>query len=205
MARAFAPLASAPARVPGRLAPRVTAAFGVAWMSAKAVNFGIVYGISDYGLGRDIGVSRKEAGLYIDSYFARYPGVKRYIDRMVAEARQQGYVTTMFGRRRYLPEINSPNFNQRSFAERTAMNTPIQGTAADIMKKAMVDVYLRLKEAGLESRILLQVHDELLLEVREEEKSQVAALVKQAMVGAVNISVVLTTDVKTGKNWAEAK
>ena len=172
---------------------------------AKAVNFGIVYGISDYGLSRDIGVNRKEAGLFIDSYFARYPGVKNYIDRMIDDARKYGYVVTMFGRRRYLPEIHSSNFNQRSFAERTAMNTPIQGTAADIIKKAMVDVYRQLATAGLKSRILLQVHDELVLEIVAKEAVQVAAIVKAAMEDAVVLSVTLTTDVKTGENWAQAK
>ncbi len=172
---------------------------------AKAVNFGIVYGISDYGLSRDIGVNRKEAGLYIGNYFARYPGVKHYIDQMVSDARDNGYVTTLFGRRRYLPEIHSSNFNLRSFAERTAMNTPIQGTAADIIKKAMVEVHRRLKAAGLKSRILLQVHDELVLEVVAEEAPEVAAIVKIAMEGAVSLTVPLITDVKTGKNWAEAK
>jgi DNA polymerase I len=172
---------------------------------AKAVNFGIVYGISDYGLSRDIGVNRKEAGLYIGNYFARYPGVKNYIDQMVADARDKGYVTTLFGRRRYLPEIHSSNFNLRSFAERTAMNTPIQGTAADIIKKAMVEVYRRLKEVGLKSRILLQVHDELVLEVVEEEAAQVAAIVKTAMEGAVGLDIPLSTEVKTGINWAKAK
>lgn len=172
---------------------------------AKAVNFGIVYGISDYGLSRDIGVNRKEAGLYIENYFARYPGVKNYIDQMVADARECGYVTTLFGRRRYLPEIHSSNFNLRSFAERTAMNTPIQGTAADIIKKAMVEVYRRLKAAELKSRILLQVHDELVLEVVAEEQGEVAAIVKSAMEGAVSLAIPLSTDVKTGKNWAEAK
>jgi DNA polymerase-1 len=172
---------------------------------AKAVNFGIVYGISDYGLSRDIGVNRKEAGLYIDSYFARYPGVKRYIDRMVGDARALGYVTTMFGRRRYLPEIHSSNFNQRSFAERTAMNTPIQGTAADVIKKAMIEVYRRLQAAKLNSRMLLQVHDELVLEVQKDEAPLVAEIVKNAMEQVVTLDVLLTTDVKTGHNWANAK
>jgi DNA polymerase-1 len=172
---------------------------------AKAVNFGIVYGISDYGLSRDIGVSRKEAGMYIDSYFDRYPGVKKFIDNMIADARGKGYVTTMFGRRRYLPEIHSTNFNQRAFAERTAMNTPIQGTAADIIKKAMVEVHRRMAAAGLKSRVLLQVHDELVLEVAADEVKQVSVLVREAMEGAVTLSVPLVTDVKTGKNWAEAK
>ena len=172
---------------------------------AKAVNFGIVYGISDYGLSQGLGVSRKEAGEYIDNYFARYPGVKRYIDAMIAGAHEKGYVTTMFGRRRYLPEINSTNFNQRSFAERTAMNTPIQGTAADVIKKAMVEVYRRLKDAGLKSRVLLQVHDELVLEVTAAERDRAAAIVREAMEGAVSLSVPLTTDIKYGENWAEAK
>lgn len=172
---------------------------------AKAVNFGIVYGISDYGLSRDIGVSRKEAGQYIESYFARYHGVKEFIDSIVRFARQNGYVTTMFDRRRYLPEINSSNFNQRSFAERTAMNTPIQGTAADIIKKAMIDVERELRKANFTSRILLQVHDELLLEVVEQEVEPVSRLVKQAMEQAVTLLVPMTVEVKTGKTWAAAK
>ncbi|TWH49376.1 DNA polymerase I [Sporomusa sp. KB1] len=172
---------------------------------AKAVNFGIVYGISDYGLSRDIGVSRKEAAHYIASYFAKYQGVKRYIDESVASAHRDGYVTTLFGRRRQLPDINSRNFNQRSFAERTAMNTPIQGAAADIIKIAMNKVYAALKTKGLKSRLLLQVHDELLLEVTAEELNQVTSLVKQAMEQAVELTVPLVADVKAGPNWAKAK
>jgi DNA polymerase-1 len=172
---------------------------------AKAVNFGIVYGISDYGLARDIGVSRKEAGLYIESYFAKYQGVKRYIDEVVASAHREGYVTTLFGRRRHLPDINSSNFNQRSFAERTAMNTPIQGAAADIIKIAMNRVYDALTTNGLRSRLLLQVHDELVLEVTADELAIVATLVKQAMEQAVELNVPLLAEVKTGSNWAKAK
>lgn len=172
---------------------------------AKAVNFGIVYGISDYGLSRNIGVTRKEAGKYIDKYFTRYPGVKEFMNRVVTEAHQLGYVTTLFGRRRYLPDIRSSNFNQRSFAERTAMNTPIQGTAADVIKKAMIEVYRALSQKNLRSRILLQVHDELVLEVAQEEVDQVAAIVKEAMEQAVQLAVPLTVDVKWGKSWAEAK
>ncbi len=172
---------------------------------AKAVNFGIVYGISDYGLSRDIGVSRKEAGHYIDSYFAKYQGVKKYTADIVASAHRDGYVTTLFGRRRHLPDINSSNFNQRSFAERTAMNTPIQGAAADIIKIAMNSVYAELKKQGLKSRLLLQVHDELVLEVTVEELEQVTALVKQAMEQAVELDVPLLAEVKIGSNWAEAK
>ena len=172
---------------------------------AKAVNFGIVYGISDFGLSRDIGVSRKEAELYITSYFARYPGVKQFMEKSVADARKQGFVTTLFGRRRYLPDIHASNFNLRSFAERTAMNTPIQGTAADIIKKAMVEVYDRLLQGGYKSRILLQVHDELLLEVVNSEANAVSQIVREAMEGAVTLSVPLVTDVKMGKSWAAAK
>ncbi|MBC8016691.1 MAG: DNA polymerase I [Sporomusaceae bacterium] len=172
---------------------------------AKAVNFGIVYGISDYGLSRDIGVSRKEAGQYITNYFIKYHGVKAFIDRVVKEAHRQGYVTTLFGRRRYLPDINSSNFNKRSFAERTAMNTPIQGTAADIIKKAMIDVHNALQSEKLQSRILLQVHDELIIEVPEHEVKQVSAIVKQAMQQSVKLQVPLVVDVKIGKNWAKAK
>lgn len=172
---------------------------------AKAVNFGIVYGISDYGLSRDTGVSRKEASKYIENYFTKYYGVKSFMDRMVSEAHQKGYVTTLLGRRRYLPDINSKNFNLRSFAERTAMNTPIQGTAADIIKKAMVDVYHALSRAKLQSRILLQVHDELVLEVLANEVEQVGKIVKDAMEQSVILKVPLVVDVNIGKNWAKAK
>jgi len=172
---------------------------------AKAVNFGIVYGISDYGLSQDIGVSRTEAGQYINNYFIKYHGVKEFIDRVVKDAHHLGYVTTLFGRRRYLPNINSSNFNLRSFAERTAMNTPIQGTAADIIKKAMIDVHNALQNEKLQSRILLQVHDELILEVPEGEVEQVAKIVKQAMEFSTKLQVPLVVDVKIGKNWATAK
>lgn len=172
---------------------------------AKAVNFGIVYGISDYGLSRDIGVTRKEAGQYIDSYFERYKGVKKFMDVVIANARSTGYVTTLFGRRRFLPDINSSNFNLRSFAERTAMNTPIQGTAADVIKKAMIDVSEALRENQLSSRLLLQVHDELVLEVKAEEAKMVGDIVKEAMESAVLLSVPLIADIKSGPNWAKAK
>ena len=172
---------------------------------AKAVNFGIIYGISDYGLARNTGVSRKEAAQYIELYFSRYRGVKEYMERMVAEARQLGYVTTLFGRRRYLPDIHNSNFSQRSFAERTAMNTPVQGSAADIIKKAMIDVSQALAGHHLKSRVLLQVHDELVLEVAEKEEALTASLVRGAMENAVALNVQLTVDIKTGKNWAETK
>lgn len=172
---------------------------------AKAVNFGIVYGISDFGLANQLQVSRKEAAGYIDSYFGRYTGVKKYMEDIVAKAREQGYVSTLMGRRRYLPDIRHSNFNLRSFAERTAINTPIQGTAADIMKKAMIIVQQELLAAGCKSRILLQVHDELVLEVTEAEKEQVAELVQQAMESAVSLDIPLLAEVNFGKNWAETK
>lgn len=172
---------------------------------AKAVNFGIVYGISDFGLAAQLDVSRKEAQGYIESYFARYTGVKSYMTDIVEKARVQGYVATLMGRRRYLPDIKHSNFNLRSFAERTAINTPIQGTAADIMKLAMLKVDAALKKAGLKSRILLQVHDELVLEVPEEEKDQAADIVKNAMENAYQMEIPLEAEVSFGKNWAEAK
>jgi DNA polymerase-1 len=171
---------------------------------AKAVNFGIVYGISDFGLAKQIGSSRKEAAQFIESYFARYQGVKKYMEQSVELARTQGYVTTLLGRRRYLPDIRSSNFNRRNFAERTAMNTPIQGTAADIMKLAMLKVDAALKAAGVKSRVLLQVHDELILEVTAAEKEQVGALVQKAMMEAFKLDVPLLAAVTFGRNWAEA-
>ena len=172
---------------------------------AKAVNFGIVYGISDFGLARNLHISRKEAGDYISRYFERYPGVRAFMDKVVAEAHETGYVTTMFGRRRELPAIKSRNFNQRMLAERMAMNTPIQGTAADVIKLAMIAAFRKLKEAGLKSRILLQVHDELVLEVKESELETVQAILHEAMEHVVSLSVPLSIDVHWGRNWAEAK
>lgn len=172
---------------------------------AKAVNFGIVYGISDYGLGKQLGISRNEAATYIESYFNRYTGVKEYMEGIVAKARKDGYVATLFGRRRYLPDIRHSNFNLRSFAERTAINTPIQGTAADVIKLAMIKVQAALAKEQVRSRILLQVHDELVLEVCEKEKEQVAKMVKEIMENTVRLSVPLLADVACGKNWAETK
>ena len=172
---------------------------------AKAVNFGIVYGISDYGLSQDLDISRAEAKSYIESYFAKCKGVKAFIDKVVADAHTKGYVETTFGRRRQLTAINSSNFNQRSLAERMAMNTPIQGTAADIIKVAMIRADRMLAEAGLKSRILLQVHDELVLEAVEAELPKVEEILKEAMEKAVKLSVPLTIDINVGKTWAEAK
>ena len=172
---------------------------------AKAVNFGIVYGISDFGLARNLHISRKEAGDYISRYFERYPGVRAFMDKVVAEAHETGYVTTMFGRRRELPAIKSRNFNQRMLAERMAMNTPIQGTAADVIKLAMIAAYHRLKDADIKSRILLQVHDELVLEVVESELDVVQAILRESMEHVVELSVPLSIDIHWGRNWAEAK
>ena len=172
---------------------------------AKAVNFGIVYGISDFGLAKQLGCSRKEAGEFIQNYLTRYKGVKDYMDRMVELARSQGFVATLLGRRRYLPDIRNRNFNLRSFAERTAINTPIQGTAADIMKLAMLRVEDALQKSGLSSRVLLQVHDELVLEVKEAEREATAALVQSEMQNAFALDVPLLAEVNYGKDWADAK
>lgn len=168
---------------------------------AKAVNFGIVYGISDFGLAKDIKVSRQEAKDYIASYFARYPGVKSYLDNIIADAHEKGYVTTILNRRRYLPDIHSKNYTIRSFGERTAMNTPIQGSAADIIKMAMLKVNQTLKSSGLLTKMLLQVHDELIFEVPLAELDLVKDLVIQCMEKAVELKVPLIVDVKTGQNW----
>ena len=172
---------------------------------AKAVNFGIVYGISDYGLSKDLHISRQEAADYIASYFAKCSGVKRFIDGVVEKAHSDGFVTTIFGRRRDLPAIKSSNYNQRTLAERMAMNTPIQGSAADIIKLAMIKTHRKLQEGGFKSRILLQVHDELVLEIMQNEKERVAELVRDAMENVVQLSVPLSVDIHTGENWAAAK
>lgn len=172
---------------------------------AKAINFGIIYGISDFGLSRDLGITRAEAKNYIDLYFSRYPRVKEYMDNMVKEAHETGKVRTMFGRLRELPDINSRNFNRRSFAERTAMNTPIQGTAADIIKLAMNKVESLLEEKGFTSRLLLQVHDELVLEVINDELEAVKALLKETMECVVDLQVPLIVDVHDAENWALVK
>lgn len=172
---------------------------------AKAVNFGIVYGISDYGLSQNLGITRKAAQQYIDTYFEKYPGVKEYMERIVREAKDQGFVETLYHRRRYLPDINSRNYNIRSFAERTAINTPIQGSAADILKIAMIELDKRLKEEKLEATMLLQVHDELVFEVPEKELETLDHLVSEVMEHAVSLHVPLITDSSWGKTWYEAK
>jgi DNA polymerase-1 len=172
---------------------------------AKAVNFGIIYGISDFGLARNISISRKQAKEYIESYFSRYSTIHQYMDGLIAQAHETGMARTMFGRLRKLPEINSKNFTRRSFAERTAMNTPIQGSAADIIKLAMNAVQKELETRGMNSHLLVQVHDELVLEVPEAEKEEVATLLKDTMEHIVTLSVPLTVDIHYGKNWEEAK
>lgn len=173
--------------------------------NAKAVNFGIVYGISSFGLSQDLSISRKEAAEYIEQYFATYPGVKNFLDRTVAEAKEKGYVTTMFGRRRPVPELGSSNFMQRSFGERVAMNSPIQGTAADVIKIAMVKVYMRLKKESLKSKLILQVHDELLIETVKEEAEQVKRILEEEMAHAAELSVKLEIDLHEGNDWYDAK
>ena len=172
---------------------------------AKAINFGIIYGISDFGLSRDLGITRADAKEYIELYFSRYPQIKAYMDRMVQEAHENGSVCTMFGRVRPLPDINNRNFSRRSFAERTAMNTPIQGTAADIIKLAMNQVEQALEEQNLQSRILLQVHDELVLEVVKDEQERVETLLRQCMEQVVSLRVPLQVDVHSATNWADVK
>ncbi|MCH1627293.1 DNA polymerase I [Fredinandcohnia quinoae] len=172
---------------------------------AKAVNFGIVYGISDFGLSQNLGITRKEAGLFIERYFRSFPGVKNYMDDIVQEAKQKGYVTTLLQRRRYLPEITARNFNVRSFAERTAMNTPIQGSAADIIKKAMIDMADRLEKENLQTRLLLQVHDELIFEAPEEEIDILKVIVPDVMENAISLKVPLKVDYAYGRTWYDAK
>jgi len=169
--------------------------------AAKAVNFGIVYGISSYGLARDTGFSRAEAQQYIDTYFARYPQVKHYMDSTVQQAEQDGYVTTLFGRKRWLPHVTSKNWRQRSFAQRAAINTPIQGSAADIIKKAMVDVCARLHDTSYRAKLLLQVHDELVFEVHRDDVVHVTQIVQEAMEHVVTLHVPLCVDMQAGDNW----
>lgn len=173
--------------------------------NAKAVNFGIVYGISSFGLSQDLSITRKEAAKYIDDYFATYPGIKTFLDHAVTHAKEKGYVVTLFGRRRPVPELSSSNFMQRSFGERVAMNSPIQGAAADIIKIAMIRVNQRLKDQKMKSRLVLQVHDELLIEAYEPELDEVQNILKEEMEHAAELKVPLEIDMHTGDNWYEAK
>ena len=173
--------------------------------NAKAVNFGIVYGISSFGLGEDLGITRQEAAEYMKQYFATYPGIKQFLDQMVEDAKASGYATTLYGRRRPIPELSSSNFMQRSFGERVAMNSPIQGTAADIIKIAMIRVHDRLAEEQLLSRLILQVHDELLVETVLSEQSRVEQILSEEMQQCAKLSVLLEIDMHSGRNWYEAK
>ena len=173
--------------------------------NAKAVNFGIVYGISSFGLSQDLSITRKEAENYIQQYFETYPGIKAFLDRSVADAREKGYAVTMFGRRRPVPELLSSNFMQRSFGERIAMNSPIQGTAADIIKIAMVRVDRRLKRQQMKSQLILQIHDELLIEATLDEVDEVKHILKEEMEHAARLAVPLEVDMHTGHNWYELK
>ena len=172
---------------------------------AKAVNFGIVYGISKFSLAQDIGVSVAEAGQYMDSYLARYHGVRDYMHAVVERARADGYVSTLYGRRRSLPELQSSNYNIRSFGERVALNMPVQGTAADIMKIAMIRADRRLREEKLQGRLLLQVHDELIAECPPEEAETVKRLLCEEMERAAELSVPLTAEAGSGRTWYDAK
>ncbi|MEC9491082.1 MAG: DNA polymerase I [Halanaerobiales bacterium] len=170
---------------------------------AKVINFGIAYGMSSYGLSQDLDIPVEEAQEYIDKYFERFSGVKEYMDQTIEKVKECGYAETMFGRRRYIPEINSSNYHRRSFAERTAINTPVQGTAADIMKKSMLDVYDALKEADFDLNILLQVHDELVFEVKKSDLDQAAELIKEKMENTAELDVPLIVDLQIGKNWRD--
>ena len=172
-------------------------------MAAKSINFGIVYGISSFGLSKQLDIPVKQAKEYIDSYFSKYSGIKNWSARIIEETKQKGYVKTITGRIRYIPEINSSNKQIVSFGERMALNTPVQGTSADIIKIAMINVSKKLKEQNLKSKILLQVHDDLLLEVPKEEENIVINMLKYEMEHAVKLEVPLLVEVKKGTNWAE--
>ena len=173
--------------------------------SAKAVNFGIVYGISDFGLAEQLGIGRKAAKAYIEQYLEEYSGIKSYMENIVEEAKNKGYASTMFNRRRYIQELSSNNYMVREFGKRAAMNTPIQGTAADIMKIAMIKVYRELKNKNLKSKIVLQVHDEMMIESPLEEKEQVKQILKQSMETAANLKVPLLAEISEATNWYDCK
>ena len=173
--------------------------------NAKAVNFGIVYGISSFGLSQGLSISRGEAADYIEQYFETYPSIKAFLDGLVAEAKEKGYAVSLYGRRRPVPELKEANFMRRSFGERVAMNSPIQGTAADIMKIAMNRVFDRLKKENLRSKLILQIHDELLIEAPEEEAEEVRKILTEEMKASADLKVALETDCHIGTDWYEAK
>ena len=172
---------------------------------AKAVNFGIIYGISEFGLAEQTGINRKEAKDFMDQYLEHYSGIKNYMENVINEAKSKGYIDTIFGRRRYIPEINSNNYMVRKFGERIAMNTGVQGTAADIMKIAMINVYKKLKEEKMESKIVLQIHDELLVESPLSEKERVKEILVEQMENVAKLKVPLKVEAEEGKNWLAAK
>ena len=190
------------AEVFGVAAEQVTAAQRSA---AKAVNFGIVYGISDFGLAQNLGISRREAAEYIASYLAHYQGIKAFMEECVEQAKAGGYARTLYGRLRPMPELRSSNYNVRSFGQRAAMNMPVQGTAADIMKIAMLRCEQALKEKKMQTRLILQVHDELILEAPEGEKQAAMQLLRECMEGAAELRVPLLAEVKCGKSWFDTK
>ena len=172
---------------------------------AKAVNFGIVYGITSFGLSQQLDTTRKESQEYIDNYLKKYSGVKEYMDEQVKNAQNNGFVTTLFGRKRYIPELKSKNYMVREFGKRVAMNSPIQGTAADIMKIAMIRCFDELKKSGIDARIVLQVHDELLIEAAKKDKLRAIEILKESMENAVNMDVKLKVDVQSANDWYDAK
>ncbi len=173
--------------------------------SAKAVNFGIVYGISDFGLAGQLGISRKQAKEYIEQYLEKYSGIQKFMENIVEEAKEKGYVETLFHRRRQIPELKSSNYMVRQFGARAAMNTPIQGTAADIMKIAMIEVHKRLEKEGLQSKLVLQVHDELIIDTKIEEKEQVKEILKTSMENAIKLRIPLKVELSEANDWYEAK
>ena len=173
--------------------------------AAKAVNFGIVYGISDFGLASQLGISRKQAKEYINQYLEKYNGIKKFMDEIVEQAKQNGYVETLFHRRRYIPELKSNNYMVREFGKRVAMNTPIQGTAADIMKIAMVNLNSKLEEENIDAKIILQVHDELILESKIEDKEKAKQVLKNCMENAIQLTVPLIVEISEANDWYEAK
>ncbi|HOO91671.1 MAG TPA: DNA polymerase, partial [Syntrophales bacterium] len=171
---------------------------------AKVINFGVIYGMSPFGLSRELGISLNRAKEYIDGYFSRFSGVRRYTEETLVGARKNGFVTTLLNRRRYIPEINSANTQVRQFAERMAINTPIQGTAADLIKVAMVNIAGRIREKNLSASMIMQVHDELVFEVPISEKETVMSLVKREMEQVIDLNVPLKVEIASGKNWDEA-
>ena len=172
---------------------------------AKAVNFGVIYGMSPFGLSKELGISVKKAEKYIDSYFENHHAVRAFLDSQIAFARENGYVETMLGRRRYIPELRARQVNVRNYGERLAMNTPIQGTAADIIKLAMNAVYDELRNSGVEAELLLQIHDELIVEVADKDVEHVAEILERVMAGVLELCVALETDISVSDNWEELK